>query len=106
MSSLISDLESLGFRRIGARRSEEWVKQATQYLTYSLHPIDEHEILFTWELAIGELMRDRGFMVGTNDPLQVFLYPQSDSKGPATIEFVTSEIKRTQLSLKELDFLS
>ncbi|GAC1412402.1 MAG: hypothetical protein NVSMB57_07830 [Actinomycetota bacterium] len=105
MSALVDDLESLGFRRIGARRAEEWVKQATPYLTYSLHALDDGGVLFTWELSIGELMNDLGFQIGSNDPLNIFLFPQGDSRGPATIEFIQAEIKRTEQALGNLDLL-
>lgn len=97
-----SDLEALGFRRVGTRRADEWVKQATPYLTYSVH-LDEAGALFTWEVAIGELMSDHGLQVGSNETLNQFLFPKHDARGPADIDFVVSEIARAEDLLRAID---
>lgn len=106
MSDLVENLESLGFRRLGGRRTEEWVKQATPYLTMSLHAQPDGEVLFTWELSIGQMTSDLGLLLGTNDPLNIFLFPQADAKGPATTEFVLGEIARVEARLRGVNLLA
>lgn len=105
MDELADGLTALGFRRAGSRR-EEWTKQATPYLVYSVHPDRDGSVLFTWELAIGELMGDAGLQIGANDPLNLFLFPQHDARGPATGAFVVSEMDRTERILGGLNLLS
>lgn len=106
MDEFADGLAALGFRRGGTRRSEEWTKQATRYLVYSVHPQSDGTALFTWEFAVGEFMGDHGLQLGSNDPLNLFLFPQHDAHGPQTGAFVASEMDRTERMLAGLDLLS
>ncbi|MGH2829881.1 MAG: hypothetical protein ACRDJM_05310 [Actinomycetota bacterium] len=102
MDDLDEVLAAMGFRRSGSR-NPGWTKQTTPYLVYAVHGQEDGTVLFTWELAIGELMGHLGLQIGANDPLNLFLFPQHDSLGPATAAFVVSEIERTEAILKAVD---
>lgn len=88
---------------MATRKGGEWSLRTTPYLQFSVMVDGDDAVIVTWELAIGELMGDRGLHVGTNDPLQVFLYPQHDARGPADAAFVESEITRVTGLLAGLD---
>jgi hypothetical protein len=61
--------------------------------------------LFTWEFAVGEFFDDRGMQIGSNEALNLFLFPQYDSRGPADVAFVASELDRIELVLRSLNFV-
>lgn len=106
--SLEADLEALGFRLVEQRRTGDvqFSHNASRYLVYWVHwNPDEDHCLFTWELAIGEFMGDHGLQIGSNDPLNLFLFPSSDARGPATAEFVVTEMNRTEAILRSLNFV-
>jgi hypothetical protein len=103
-----ADLEALGFRVVEQRRGGDvqFSYNANRYLVYWVHwNPDEDQCLFTWELAIGEFMGDQGLQIGSNDPLNLFLFPQGDARGPATAEFVVTEMNRTEAILQSLNFV-
>ncbi len=103
MSEFFEDLQNLGFRRVAARRGDEWTQQATPYLTYSIHMQDDGQVIFTWELAIGELMSDRDLQIGSNETLNIFLFPKNDARGPAETDFVVGEMERVTRTLTGMD---
>jgi hypothetical protein len=102
------DLEALGFRFVQEDRRGErhYAKQANRYLTYHVHwdPADG-VALFTWEFAIGEFFDHRGMQIGSNEALNLFLFPQHDSRGPADISFVAAELDRAERIFRSLDFV-
>ena len=103
-----SDLEALGFRFLGQNRQGEitYEKSANRYLTYHVHwDPDANEILFTWEFAIGEYFDARGMQIGSNESLNLFLFPQYDAKGPPDVSFVAGELDRSEQLFRGLDFV-
>lgn len=99
------DLEALGFRLIEERRMLKYAMQVNRYLTYWVHwDPPERAVYFTWELAIGEFMGDRGLQLGSNEALNSFLFPQHDARGPEELEFVVAEMDRAEQVLRSLDF--
>ena len=109
MSDLHDDLAALGFTLTNPDRKgvAQYSMRVSRYLTYSVHwnPHGD-EALFTWELDIGSFMHERGMQVGANDPLNIFLYPQYDARGPATLEFVAGELDRAEQVLSNIDLTS
>ena len=103
MGDFVADLALLGFRRSGSRRGAEWTHQASPHLVFSIHAEDDDAVLFTWELAIGEFMNAHGLQIGTNEALNLFLFPQHDARGPADITFVVDEMDRVKKILSSLD---
>jgi hypothetical protein len=43
--------------------------------------------------------------IGSNEALNLFLFPQYDSRGPADVAFVAAELDRIEQSFRSLDFL-
>jgi hypothetical protein len=103
-----SDLQALGFRVVGENRRGvvTYGKQANKYLLYNVHwNPDEDEVLFTWEFAVGEFFDARGMQIGSNESLNLFLFPQHDSKGPAEVSFIAGELDRAEQVFRSLDFV-
>ena len=102
------DLEALGFKPVGQNRKGEitYAKQASRYLLYNVHwdPITR-EVLFTWEFAIGEFFDARGMLIGSNEALNLFLFPQHDARGTPDATFVASELDRAEQIFRSLDFM-
>ena len=101
-----ADLTALGFKLIQQDRKgiAQYSWKATRYLTYWLHwNTYDGDVLFTWELDLGDFMHDRGLQVGANETLNTFLFPQYDAKGPAEIQFVVQELDRAEIFLKNVD---
>ena len=103
-----ADLEALGFRYLGQNRQGEitYEKSANRYLTYHVHwdPV-ANGVLFTWEFAIGEFFDARGMQIGSNEALNLFLFPQYDGKGPAEVAFVAGELDRAEQLFRAVDFI-
>ena len=102
------DLLALGFApREQPRRGEiQYVKHGNRYLTYFVHwdPVEE-TALFTWEFAIGEFFDHRGLQIGSNEALNLFLFPQNDARGAAEVSFVVGELDRAEHILHAFDFV-
>ena len=101
-----TDLVALGFRMIQQDRKGvvQYSLRATRYLTYWIHwDPGDGTVLFTWEMAIGDYMHDRGLQVGANESLNTFLYPQLDARGPDDVAFIASELDRTEALLRSMD---
>ena len=103
-----SDLQALGFRVVGQNRKGvvTYEKKASPYLVYNVHwNPEETEVLFTWEFAVGEFFDARGMQIGSNESLNLFLFPQFDAKGSPEVSFVAAELDRAEQLLRSLDFL-
>jgi len=103
-----ADLEALGFRHLGQNRQGEitYEKTANRFLTYHVHwDPTTNEILFTWEFAIGEFFDARGMQIGSNESLNLFLFPQYDGKGPAELAFVAGELDRAEQLFRKINFI-
>jgi hypothetical protein len=103
-----ADLEALGFRPVGQNRRGEitYAKQGNRYLVYNVHwDPATGDVLFTWEFAIGEFFDERGMQIGSNESLNLFLFPQYDAKGRADIAFVVGELDRAEQVFRSLEFV-
>jgi len=60
--------------------------------------------LFTWEFAIGEYMNEYGLQIGTNEPLNQFLFPQDDTEVPEDLGAVVKAMERTEAMFAGMDF--
>lgn len=103
------DLNDLGFRFVQEGRGGigQYSRRVTPYLTVWVHhgTRDAH-VLVTWELALGEYLDRLGMQVGSNEPLNQFLFPQRDVRGPADIGFVVAELDRVETLLRSIDLLA
>jgi hypothetical protein len=102
-----ADLEALGFRFLQEdRRGElQYEKRGNRYLTYHVHWEPGSDVLFTWEFAIGEFFDHRRMQIGSNEALNLFLFPQYDARGPAEVSFIAGELDRVEQIFRGLDFI-
>jgi hypothetical protein len=107
-ATFASDLEALGFRAVGQNRRGEvtFAKTANRYLVYNVHWDPEAgDVLFTWEFAIGEFFDAYGLQIGSNEALNLFLFPQHDARGRPDIAFVAAELDRAEAIFRSLNFV-
>lgn len=103
------DLADLGFRFVQEGRGGvlQFSRQVTPFLVVWVHHDrrDAH-VLMTWEHAIGEYLDGLGLQVGSNEPLNQYLFPQRDVRGPAEASFIVTELDRIESLLRGIDLLS
>ena len=95
------ELEALGFRAQNrtATGTVVWSLVFNSYLTFTLH--DYHDsVLFTWVVALGEYLEDRGLRIGSGEASFHELYPATDVRLPTDIGAVEAEITRTLRQLR------
>lgn len=100
-------LHDLGFvfsRR--GRGGETWEQRATPYLTHYLQVLEDGTALFTWELAIGELMAAQGLQVGSDEHLNTFLFPKEDTRGPLDAAWVSAQMDAAEERLRTISLLT
>ena len=104
------DLKLVGFRLVQEKRdgSRTFSLARNPYLTYWLHvPWDEAaDAIFTWEFAIGEYMDDYGLQIGTNEPLNQFLFPQTDQQVDQDLGAVVAAMEQVERMFAGMDFAS
>jgi hypothetical protein len=102
------DLKLVGFRLGQERRdgTRTFSLSRNRYLTYWLHvPFAEDEpALFTWEFAIGEYMDEYGLQVGSNEPLNQYLFPQHDTEVGQDLAEVVKAMERTEAMFAGMNF--
>jgi hypothetical protein len=102
------DLKLVGFRLAQERRdgTRTFSLPRNRYLIYWLHvPARQDEpALFTWEFAIGEYMDEYGFQVGSNEPLNQYLYPQADTEVSQDIASVIKTVERLETTFAGMNF--
>jgi hypothetical protein len=103
------DLRILGFKLAQERRdgSRTFSLPRNRFLTYWLHvPGHDDPALFTWEFAIGEYMDDYGLQIGTNEPLNQFLFPQTDQQVDQDLGAVVAAMEQVERMFAGMDFAS
>ena len=103
-----SDLQTLGFRVVGENRKGviTYEKKANRYLVYNVHwNPEEPDVLFTWEFGVGEFFDARGMQIGSNEALNLFLFPQYDARGGPDVAFVAGELDRAEQVFRSIDLL-
>ena len=106
--SFQQDLQALGYRAVQDRGLGvvQYSLAQTPYLTYWVHwNTRDGTVLFTWELAIGEMVSELGLQIGSDEHLNQFLFPRHDSRGPQEIAFVAQEMDRVEQILRSISFL-
>jgi len=102
------DLKLVGFRLTQQRRDgvRTFALARNRYLTYWLHvPAAEPETaLFTWEFAIGEYMDEYGLQVGSNEPLNQYLFPQTDTEVGQDLADVVKAMEQTEAMFAGMNF--
>jgi hypothetical protein len=101
------ELRLVGFQPTQTRRdgTTAWSLNRNRHLTYWLHvPGDGGPALFTWEFAIGAYMDEYGLQLGTNEPLNQFLFPQTDRELDLDLTRVLAAIEQTEATFAGMDF--
>lgn len=100
-------LRDLGFafsRR--GRSGDTWEHHATPYLTHYVQDPGDGSVLFTWEIAIGELMAVHGLQVGSDEHLNTFLFPRKDARGPREAAWVSAQMDAAEERLRRISLLA
>jgi hypothetical protein len=102
------DLKLVGFRLAQERRdgTRTFALSRNRFLTYWLHipPAEEETALFTWEFAIGEYMDEYGLQVGSNEPLNQYLFPQTDTEVDQDLADVVKAMDRAEAMFAGMNF--
>jgi hypothetical protein len=102
------DLEDLGFALAQDRGGGvlQYSRRQSRYLTFWVHwSLKDDNVLFTWEHSIGEYVDATGMQIGANEPLNTFLFPKYDARGPVDIRFVAQEMDRVERILRGVNLL-
>ena len=104
--SFYDDLAMVGFALAQEKRdgSRSYSLVRNRFLTYWLHVAPDGAGLFTWEFAIGDYMNEYGLQIGTNDPLNQFLFPQVDTEVDPELGAVVKAMERTETVFAGMDF--
>lgn len=97
-------LEQLGFRpsderRLGRRAGSLYVAAPNPYMVYMIHAYEDGTALFTWEFAIADYLATLGLQVGSDEALNLFLYPREDLSGSQEAAWLADAIDRTERTL-------
>ena len=102
------DLKLVGFRLGQEKRdgSRTFSLSRNRYLTYWLHvhSYTDEPALFTWEFAIGEYMDEYGLQVGSNEPLNQYLFPQTDAEVGQDLGEVVKAMDRVEATFEGMNF--
>lgn len=88
-------LEAIGFVLGGSSRrgGRMWSLQLNSHVTFVLHDYHDHVVL-TWSASLGDLLAERGWVLGTGELSFHDVYPAHDVKLPAEIDAVEAELRR------------
>ena len=97
-------LEQLGFRpsderRVGRRAGSLYVATPNEYMVYMVHAYEDGTALFTWEFAIAEYLATMGLQLGSDEALNLFLYPREDISGSQGAAWLADAIETTERRL-------
>lgn len=94
-------LEQLGFVLGGSSRrgGRMWSLQLNRYVTFVLHDYHDHVVL-TWSAALGDLVAERGWVLGTGELSFHDVYPAHDVRLDASIEAVEAELRRILATMR------
>jgi hypothetical protein len=97
-------LEQLGFRpsderRVVRRAGSLYVATPNPYMSYMVHAYEDGTALFTWEFAIAEYLATVGLQLGSDEALNLFLYPREDIPGSQDAAWLADAIDSTERTL-------
>jgi len=101
------DLERLGFRPAQDRPSRgvrTFTSSPNRFLTLWVHAYEDGSALFTWEFAVAGFLQDHRIQLGSNEALNLFMFPVEDERGTQDAAWVTAAMDRADAALRSLDF--
>lgn len=100
-------LRELGFTPAHERRTRgarAYAASPNRFLTYWVHVFEDGTALFTWEFAIADYLSERGIQLGSNEALNLFMFPREDERGPQDPAWLAAAIDRAEATLRSLRF--
>ncbi|HEX6330859.1 MAG TPA: hypothetical protein VF129_06170 [Actinomycetota bacterium] len=100
-------LERFGFVPSGERLprgARVFVARPNPYLTYTVQAFDDGTALFSWEFAVGDYLATRGIQFGSDETLNQFAYPRSDTRGPQNGAWLAAAIDQARALLADVRF--
>ena len=100
-------LRELGFTLRGRkadRGEEQYALAASEFLTYWVHVYADGTALFTWEFAIAEYVAERGLAIGSNETLNLFMFPRDDERGPQDPAWLAGRLDAAEARLASIRF--
>jgi hypothetical protein len=102
-------LSRLGFTESAERafrRSDATLYTASPnaFMTYTVHAYADGTAIFTWELALGDLLAERGIQIGSSEPLNQYMYPAADLRGAQDGAWLVAAVERTEALLSSIRF--
>jgi hypothetical protein len=99
-------LAQLGFAEDRASRGvRHYAYRPNPVLTFWVQVHEDGGALFTWEFAIAEYVATLGLQVGSDERLNIFLYPKEDARGPQAAAWLAEQIDRAEAVLRSVSFL-
>ena len=94
-------LEELGFVLGGASRrgGRMGTLQLNSHVTFTLHDYHDHVVL-TWAASLGDLLAERGWVLGTGELSFHDVYPAHDVRLAASIDAVEAELRRVLATMQ------
>ena len=100
-------LTTLGFalsqeRAFGARGAKLYEARPNQFMTYTVHALDDGTAIFSWEFALGDYLAGRGLQVGSDEALNQFVFPRQDLRGSQSGAWLIGAIEQTEAMLSTI----
>jgi hypothetical protein len=97
-------LARLGFRAteeraFGRRGVRTYQATPNAFMTYTVHADDDGSATLSWEFAIGDYLGARGMQLGADEPMNQYVYPREDLRGPQDGAWLVSAIEQTEAML-------
>lgn len=77
-----------------------------RFLTYWLHLYEQDgTALLTWEFAIADYLSERGIQLGSNESLNLYMYPMQDERGPQDAGWLVHAVDQVEAGLRSVNFV-
>lgn len=86
----------------GTRRFSLRPNDYLQWWVY-IHADDTAE--FTWEVELGAYLKSAGFAISVQDELSLMLFPATEVRGPADVDWVVGQIEAAKAHLGSVDLI-
>lgn len=99
-------LHDLGFSLSRRGRSGiTYSRRSTPHLTYYVLDAEDGTLIFSWEFAVAEWAAGLGLQIGSDEHLNIFLYPKQDARGERDAGWVSQQMDLVEERLRGISFL-
>lgn len=101
MATFEEGLAGLGFAHQGSTRrgGSQWSLEFNRFLSFTVSDLGDG-VVFSWAVALGEYVLERGMQIGAGETSFQELYPQRDVRLPRDTDAVRAEVTRTLGALR------